>query len=215
MDAAMEDPRRAALARADALLGKRGPLSARECHELADLTPLVPGRSRAVAGKLGAQADAAAVPALLELPRGIAGVVEGLIRAVRNGVARIRHDGSEAPRGLVLLVPRSRARVFPKVLARLAIAFEGAVEVLTVGSRTYYRVAVLEGAGTLAGKVARVARDLEWLVPRALEIEGTELWIHGFRMARGRRDRALGRHFVDAFVRYAATRTEPSGRPAP
>ena len=211
----MDDPRRATLARVDGLLARSAPLDAAACLELVEAVRLVPGRVRAIARRLGAQADAAAVPALLSMPRGVPGVVEGLVRAIRTGVARRRVDGTFAPRGLWIAVPRSRARRFPALLHRMAVAFDRDLEVLAVGRRIVYRVGVVEGPGTLAGRVARVAQDLSWIVPRALEIEGSELWIHGFRMAKGRADRAVGRHYVDAFLRYAATRTEPSRTAAP
>ena len=208
------DPQ-ATLARVDGLLARRAPLDAAACLWLAEAVPMVPGRARAIARKLALQNDAASVPGLLAMPRGIAGVVEGIVRAIRTGVARRRIDGTFAPRGLVVTFPRSRARRFGPLLARAAIAFGSRLEVLEVDRRIVYRAGVQEGAGTLAGAVATVAQDLATIVPEALALEGSRLWVHGFPIARGRADRAPARHYVEAFVRYAASCTEPRRSPPP
>jgi hypothetical protein len=207
----MSDPRTAAAARIATLLDRaaRSPLSAPECAELVEALRLAPGMLRRAAHALSAQADAAAVDALLTLPPGVPGVVEGLYRAMRGGVARRRRDGTDCPLFLALDFRRSRARAFDAALDRARAVFGDALEALDVDGRAHYRLLLARGPGTLAGRAAAAAHDVQWLHTRLGKLRGARLWLNGWCFPQdGPISPAIQVHLVRGWLSWAATQTE-------
>lgn len=207
----MSDPRSEAAQALELLLGRaqRAPLPADDCQRLLDLVALVPGRLRQVAAALSAQRDAAAVDALLQLPPHVPGVVEGIFAALAAGVARRRRDGQPCPPLLALDFRRSRAKAFDELLARTEHAFGPELERLDVDGQPSYRVTLREGRGTLAGRVAAVAQDVQWLHARLGRLKGTRLWLNGWCFPVDGPWRApIQVHLLRAWLSWAASRTE-------
>lgn len=207
----MNDPRTRAAEGLERLLARarRGPLSATDCQRLVELVGPVPGRLKSVAHALSAQRDPAAVDALLQLPPHVPGVVEGLHAAMLAGVTRRWRSGHACPALFALDFRRSRSRSFASLLARAQQVFEGDFERLDVGGRLHYRLSLREGRGTLAGRVAARAQDIQWLHGRLGRLRGTRLWLNGWCFPVDGPFRApVQVHLVRAWLRFAAGRTE-------
>lgn len=207
----MSDPRSEAAQALELLLGRarRGPLPAEDCQRLLEHVALVPGRLRQVAHALSAQRDAAAVDALLQLPPHVPGVVEGVHAAILAGVTRHRRDGEPCPPLLALDFRRSRAKGFSEIVARAQQVFGPDLERLDVDGQPCYRVTVREGRGTLAGRVAAIAQDVQWLHARTGRLKGTRLWLDGWCFPVDGPWRApIQVHLVRAWLAWAAGRTE-------
>ena len=86
---------------------------------------------------------------------------------------------------------------------------------LDVGGKLVYRVGLGEGRGTLAGRSAAVAGELQWLYDRLARHAGTRLWVSGWRVAEGPASAAVGRHLLQAFLSWAGQQvhTRPHGDP--
>lgn len=186
-DMAPLDPREAALTELDGMLAlaRTGPLSPNGCRRLLELAPEVPGRTRQIVDVLARQCDAAAVDALLELPSGTAGIIEGLFAAVRHGVVRRTADGHEFPHMLALEFRSSPSRRFPGLLARASAAFGGELERIRIDARLHYRFALIEGAhasgSSLRERAAPVELDVEQLHRDLARLRGVALWLNGWR----------------------------------
>jgi hypothetical protein len=207
----LNDPRSEAAQALELLLGRgrRAPLPAEDCQRLLEHVALVPGRLRHVAHALSAQRDAAAVDALLQLPPHVPGVVEGVHAAIAAGVARRRRDGDPCPPLLALDFRRSRAKGFGEVLARAQQAFGPDLERLDVDGQPCFRVSVREGRGTLAGRVAALAQDVQWLHGRLGRLKGTRLWLNGWCFPVDGPWRApIQVHLLRAWLSWAAGRTD-------
>lgn len=207
----MSDPRSEAAEALELLLARarRAALTAEDCQRLLEHVTLVPGRLRQVAHALSAQRDAAAVDALLQLPPHVPGVVEGASAAIAAGVARRRRDGEPCPPLLALDFRRSRAKGFGEVLARAQQAFGPELEHLDVDGQLTHRVTVREGRGTLAGRVAALAQDVQWLHARTGRLKGTRLWLNGWCFPVDGPWRApIQVHLLRAWLSWAASRTE-------
>lgn len=207
----MSDPRSEAAEALELLLGRarRSPLGAADCQRLLEHVAHVPGRLRQVAHALSAQRDAAAVDALLQLPPHVPGVVEGVHAAITAGVTRRRRDGEPCPPILALDFRRSRAKAFLEVLARAQQVFGPDFEHLDVDGQPCFRACVREGRGTLAGRVAAIAQDVQWLHGRLGRLKGTRLWLDGWCFPVDGPWRApIQVHLVRAWLGWAAGRTE-------
>src|SRR5690606_2123116 len=101
------------------------------------------------------------------------GVVEGAYKAMNAGVVRARRDASHCPAMLALDFRRSRSPAFESVLARAHAVFGDGLEALDVDGRRHYRVVLSEGRGTLAGRVAAAAADVQWLHARLARLRHT------------------------------------------
>jgi hypothetical protein len=207
----LSDPRSAAAQALELLLSRarRAPLSAEDCQRLVEHCGHVPGRLRQVALALSAQRDAAAVDALLQLAPHVPGVVEGVYAALATGVTRRRHDGQPGPARLALDFRRSRAKGFAAALARAQQAFGPDFERLDVDGQPCFRVSLRDGRGTLAGRVASVAQDVQWLHQRLGRHKGTRLWLNGWCLPVDGPWRApIQVHLVRAWLAWAAGQTE-------
>lgn len=207
----MSDPRSEAAEALELLLARarRAALTAEDCQRLLEHVTLVPGRLRQVTHALSAQRDAAAVDALLQLPPHVPGVVEGVYAALAAGVARRRRDGEPCPPLLALDFRRSRAKGFGEVLAHAQAAFGPDLEHLDVDDQLTHRVCVREGRGTLAGRVAALAQDVQWLHARTGRLKGTRLWLNGWCFPVDGPWRApIQVHLLRAWLSWAAGRTE-------
>ena len=169
-----------ALALLDTLLGRPEPLDASECLSLVDALGEVPGRSRRVVERLASQRDAAALDALLRLPSGTAGVVEGSFAGFRRGVARTRVDGRRAERMLSIEFRQSEARRFGALLERAELAFAAQLEHLQADVPVY-RVALFEDP-SLRRRARELALELEALHRSLLRLRGVRVWINGWRV---------------------------------
>lgn len=188
---------------------RRSALPAEDCQRLVEHVALVPGRLRQVAHALSAQRDPASVDALLQLPPHVPGVVEGVHAAILLGVTRRRRDGQPCPAQLALDFRRSRARAFEEALARAHQVFGPDLERLDVDGQPCFRVTVTEGRGTLAGRVAVIAQDVQWLHARLGRLRGTRLWLGGWCFPVDGPWRApIQVHLVRAWLQWAASRTE-------
>lgn len=173
------------IAALDALLGRAEPLDASECLMLVEALHEAPGRARRVVERLAAQRDAASVEALLRLPTGTSGVVEGLFAALRRGVARTRVDGQAGERMVAIEFRRSDARRFAPLLERTEAAFGGELEHLRSPSERgpIYRVALFErrpARPSLRRRVSERALELEYLHRSLLRLRGVRVWINGW-----------------------------------
>ncbi len=207
----MSDPRSEAAQAVELLLSRarRGPLPADDCQRLVEHVGLVPGRLRHVAHALSAQRDAGAIDALLQLPPHVPGVVEGVHAAIVAGASRRRRDGEPCPPLLALDFRRSRAKAFADVLARAQQVFGPDLEHLDVDGVLCFRLSVRDGRGTLAGRVAAAAQDVQWLHGRLGRLKGTRLWINGWCFPVDGPWRApIQVHLVRAWLSWAAGRTE-------
>ncbi|MCA9708542.1 MAG: hypothetical protein KDK70_22020 [Myxococcales bacterium] len=207
----MIDPRTAAAQALDRLLTKarRAPLTAAECQQLVEHVGLVPGRLKPVAHALSAQRDAPAVDALLQLPPHVPGVVEGLHAALLDGVTRRWPSGQACPPLLAIDFRRSRAASFAALVQRARQVFGTGFERLDVGGQPHYRVSLREGRGTLAGRVAATAQDVQWLHGRLGRLKGTRLWLNGWCFPVDGPWRApVQVHLVRAWLSWAAGRTD-------
>lgn len=207
----MNDPRQHAVEIAQGLLERAGrvPLDAAECLRLVEQIRLAPGLVRRAAHALSAQCDAASLEALLTLPPGVPGVVEGAYKAMHGGVVRIRHDATPSPAMLALDFRRSRAQGFAAVLTRAHAVFGDGLEALDVDGRRHYRVGLHEGRGTLAGRSAAAAADVQWLHAHLARLRGTRLWLNGWCFPSDGPLRApVQVHLVRGWLSWAAARTE-------
>lgn len=207
----MNDPRQEAASILDQRLRQadRGPLRPDACVQMVEQVRLVPGYAKRVAHALSAQRTAGAVEALLLMPPNVPGVVEGLHQAFFHGVSRTRLDGEPCSPMLALDFRRSRSRAFEEVLLRAQAVFGDAFEVLRVADQTYYRVGLQAGRGTLAGRAAAVAHDLQWLHGRLGKLKGTRLWLNGWPFpSEGPISGAVQVHLVRAWLLWAATQTQ-------
>lgn len=171
------------LAVLDALLDRAEPLDAHECLTLVDALDQAPGRSRRVVERLASQRDAAAVEALLRLPAGTSGVVEGLFAALRRGVARTRVDGQSSERMLAIEFRRSDARRFHALLERAELAFGSELEHLCTPAGSLFRIAIFErpdARPSLRRRVRERALELEHLHRSLLRLRGARVWINGW-----------------------------------
>lgn len=203
----MNDPRQRALHTASTWLdtAKRRPLGSGECMELVDALGLVPGLLRTAVGVLSCQRDAAAVDALLALPAGVPGWVEALFGAFAGGVVRSRVDGGRVVPMLAIDFRRSRAAGFEDALTRAQQVFGDALEQLEVGGHIHHRFALGAGRGTLAGRAAAVAHDVQWLHGRLGKLRGTRTWINGWCFDEHSAVRpAVQVHLVRAWLSWAA-----------
>lgn len=207
----MSDPRAEAAARIGNLLtkGGRGPLPAEACWQLVEDLPLAPGLMRRAVAVLSAQSDGPAIDALLTLPAGIPGVVEGIYKAMRHGVRRRRRDATTCPAMLALDFRHSRAKAFPDALQRAWAVFGDAMEFLQLEGKRAYRVRIHAQRGTLAGRAAAAAHDVQWLHGRLAPLKGTRVWLNGwcFRPDGNLRPPAQV-HLVRGWLSWAASQTE-------
>lgn len=179
------EPHATPLADLDALLERSEPLDAEACSHVVAALDELPGRTRRVVERLARQRDAAAVDALLRLPSGTPGVVEGLFTAFRRGVVRPLADASPGRAMLALEFRSSGARRFDELLARAELAFGPALEHLCIGERAIYRVGLFEQPGArqrLRREASELALELEHLHRTLLRLRGTRLWINGWRL---------------------------------
>jgi hypothetical protein len=207
------DPRQEALTRLDGLLAgaANAPLSADACMQMVELVALVPGRLRRVAETLAAQRSYPAMEALIQLPTHVPGVVEGMYQALAHGVARCRLDGSPCNHMIAIDFRHSRARDFASLLTRARAMSGPAFEQLLVEGRTHYRFSLRAGRGTLAGRVAAAAHDLQWLHRRLSRLRGTRLWLNGWCFtAEGAVRPAVQTHLVAGWLGWAARQTHTS-----
>ncbi len=207
----MTDPRAEALQTLDALLARasREPLDAHACAQMVELSAMVPGWIKRVAHALSAQRTSAGVDALRRMPPGVPGVVEGLYQAFSRGVVRICANGHQAPAMLAIEFRRSRSRGFEDLLQRAAAVFSDGFEVMRVGGKVHYRIAVFGGRGTLAGRAAAVSNDLTWLHSKLARLRGTGLWLNGWCFDADSPFKApVQAHLVGAWLGWAATQTQ-------
>lgn len=178
----MNDPRELALQTASRWLdtARRRALRADECAELVDALGMVPGLLRTAVQSLSCQRDAAAVEALLALPPGVPGWVEALYGAFANGVARPQRDGAASVPMLAMDFRRARSAAFDDAIGRARAVFGDALEQLEVDGREHWRFVIDARRGTLAGRAAALALDLQWLHGRLARIKGTRTWLNGW-----------------------------------
>jgi len=203
----MNDPRQRALETATRWLdtAKRRALGSAECRELVDALGLVPGMLRSAVGVLSCQRDGAAVDALLALPAGVPGWVEALFGAFAAGVVRARVDGTQVVPMLAIDFRRSRSAAFDDALGRASAVFGEALERLVLAGEPLYRFALEARRGTLAGRAAAIAHDVQWLHARLGRLRGTRTWINGWCFDdRGPVRPAVQIHFVRAWLGWAA-----------
>jgi len=167
---------RAALTEVDGLLaladsGTR--LDAEDCLRLVERTRQAPGRWGRVVRSLSAQRDAAAVDALLRVPAGASGVVEGVFQALRAGVVR---PGASAM--VALEFRSSKSRRFPALLARAHASFGDQLERLRIDGALYYRLALFVPERR---RVAALELDLERIHRDLQRLRGVSLWLNGWR----------------------------------
>lgn len=174
------------LAELDALLQARSPLSGEACARLAALAAAIPGRRRRVAELLAREASPAAVDALLTFSPGEPGVLLAVHRALRAGVCRDL-AGRPSPAQLTLEFRPSRARAFPDLLARAAVAFGPWLEHLLVDGQLWYRLALWPGddGPRLRRHLAGHGQDLLWLHGHLARLRGTRLWLNGWLFSPG------------------------------
>lgn len=203
----MNDPRQHALGVATRWLdtARRRPLVAAECAELVDALGLVPGLLRTAVGVLSCQRDGAAIDALLLLPAGVPGWVEALFGAFAAGVVRQRVDGRPSTPMLALDFMQSKAAGFEETMARARHVFGTALEDLRVEGRIHHRFMLEAGRGTLAGRAAAVAHDVQWLHGRLGRQRTTRTWINGWCFtADGKVRPPVQIHLVRAWLTWAA-----------
>ena len=204
----MTDPGTQALEALGPLLARKS-LSYVECHRMVDLVQRVPGYIKRVAHALSAQRSAGGVDGLLRLPHGVPGVVEGLYQAFAHGVARRRVDGTPAPPTIAIDFKRSRAKSFDELLERARAVFGDGFQTLRVGKAIHHRFGLYGARGTLAGRAAAIAHDLQWLHSRLSRLKGTRLWLNGWSFpAEGPLKSAIQVHLVRAWLSWAATQTQ-------
>jgi hypothetical protein len=207
----LTDPRQQAATRITAQLdrARRAPLPAEACWQIVEDLPLAPGLLRRAALALSNQADGPAIDALLTLPAGIPGVVEGVYKAMRQGVRRRRVDGDECPAVLALDFRRSRAQTFADALRRAWAVFGDGLEFLEVDGKPAYRLRLAAGRGTLAGRAAAAAQDVQWLHGRLAPLRGTRLWLNGWCFPSDGTLRCPAQvHLVRGWLAWAAGQTE-------
>ncbi len=207
-------PREDALAELDGLLRRAEEgLEPSACVRIVELVDSVPGRMRQAAHALGAQRSPAAVDALLALPPGVPGVVEGLFQAFYRGIRRERPDGGAFAAGLALDFPTSRASSFPETLDRARAAFGDGLERLRVGDKQYFRVRIPgPDPRDLAGRTARLGEDLPWLHRRLCRLRGTRLWLNGWCFPQdGPMRPAVQTHLVRAWLGWLETQADLGG----
>lgn len=184
MSMPMSESESGTLALLDALLERSEPLDDDECLRVVAALDDLPGRARKVVERLARQRDGAAVEALLRLPSGTPGVVEGVFAALRRGVVRARVDGLASPHMLAIEFRRSGARRFDDLLARAELAFGPELEHLRIADQALYRIALFEAPGGRV-RLRRVAREraleLEHLHRALLRLRGVRVWINGWR----------------------------------
>ena len=203
----MNDPRQHALQIATMWLDTAGRRALRsgECMELVDALGLVPGLLRTAVGVLSCQRDGAAVDALLALPPGVPGWVEALYGAFAAGVVRTRVDGQPVVPMLAMDFRRSRQASFEDALGRARQVFGEALEQLDVDGDVHYRFVLAARRGTLAGRAAAIAHDVQWLHGRLGKQRTTRTWINGWCFdAHGAVRPAVQIHFVRAWLSWAA-----------
>lgn len=203
----MTDPREQALRTASRWLdtAKRRALGTAECMELVDALGMVPGLLRTAVGVLSCQRDGAAVDALLALPPTVPGWVEALYGAFAAGVVRTRVDGTLVVPMLAMDFRRSRQAGFADALARAAHVFGDALEQLDVDGHIHHRFALEARRGTLAGRAAAIAHDVQWLHGRLAKQRGTRTWINGWCFDERTHVRPpVQIHFVRAWLTWAA-----------
>jgi hypothetical protein len=167
----------------DALLERTEPLDVGECLSLVEGLNRAPGRARRVVDRLAGQRDAAAVEALLRLPTGTRGVVEGVFAALRRGVARSRVDGHAGERMLAIEFRRSEAKRFAALLERTEAAFPNALEHLHGPQGPIHRVSLFERRPlrpSLRRRAREHAHELEHLHRSLLRLRGVRVWINGW-----------------------------------
>ena len=196
---AVEPPDAAtALSALDARLAAGDPSDA-ACAELAALALRVPGRQRQVAAALGRAASSAAVDALLTLPPAAPGVLEALHRCFSRGVRRRLSPETclqghvpltsldDAPPLLALEFRGSRARGFPDLVRRAQALATGAgaeLRALAVAGKPHYRLAFWPdrvAPRVFAADLGAAHLDLVWLHARLARLQGTRLWLSGWR----------------------------------
>jgi hypothetical protein len=213
----MIDPGTAALEELAPLVARAGKrdLGPAECLRMVDLVQRVPGYIKRVAHALSAQRSAAGVEALRRMPPGVPGVVEGLYHAFAHGVARIRVDGTHAPPTLAIDFKPSRARGFDEIVERARAVFGDGFETFRVGGAIMHRFGLLGARGTLAGRAAAIAHDMQWLHGKLSRWKGTRLWLNGWPFPcttsptppGGPLSHAVQVHLVRAWLQWAATQT--------
>ena len=203
----MNDPRQRALHIASTWLdtAKRRALGSGECMELVDALGLVPGLLRTAVNVLSCQRDAAAVEALLALPAGVPGWVEALFGAFASGVVRRRIDGTPVVPMLAIDFRRSRSAGFDDALTRAQQVFGDSLEHLEVSGHVHYRFLLEAGRGTLAGRAAAIAHDVQWLHGRLGKLRGTRTWVNGWCFdERSAVKPSVQVHLVRAWLSWAA-----------
>ncbi len=203
----MNDPRSAALESVSRWLdtARRRPLAPGECAALVDALGLVPGMLRTAVQTLSCQRDGAAVDALLALPQGVPGWVEALYGAFAGGVCRARVDAGTVVPMLAIDFRHGRTPAFDDALGRARQVFGDALETLEVDGRIHHRFALDARRGTLAGRAAAIAHDVQWLHGRLAKQRGTRTWINGWCFDGDTRLRApIQIHLVRAWLGWAA-----------
>ena len=98
---------------------------------------------------------------------------------------------------------------FAALVQRARQVFGTGFERLDVGGQPHYRVSLREGRGTLAGRVAATAQDVQWLHGRLGRLKGTRLWLNGWCFPVDGPWRApVQVHLVRAWLSWAAGRTD-------
>lgn len=210
----MNDPRVQAQQELEGLLrrAQRGSLGAVDCMRLVEEVRLVPGFLKRVAHALSAQCSAPAFEALRCLPTGVPGVVEGLYRAIAAGVTRVGVDGVSTGPMVALDFRRSRSKSLAEAIDRARVVFGDAFEALRVGGTIHYRFGILSDRGTVAGRAAALAHDLQWLHTRLARLKGTRVWINGWHFdADGPIRAPVQTHLVRAWLTWAGTQTQTRG----
>lgn len=207
----MTDPGTAALEELAPLVQRASSrtLDPQDCLRMVDLVQRVPGFLKRVAHALSAQRSAAGVEALRRMPPVVPGVVEGLHQAFANGVLRTRIDGTPAPPTIAIDFKRSRARSWQELCDRARAVFGDGFETFRVGGAIVHRFGLQGTRGTLAGRAAAVAHDLQWLHGRLSRHKGTRLWLNGWPFpSEGPFTAAVQVHLVRAWLQWAATQTQ-------
>lgn len=205
----MIDPRQEAMSELGRLLDRGSKkLNATQCERMVQLVQLVPGWVKRVAQLLSAQRSSAGAQSLQKLPAGVPGVVEGLHKALLQGLTRTRVDGSVAPPMLAIDFRHSRAKQFEELLSRAMGSFGDGLASFRVHGKLQYRCGLQATRGTLAGQAAATAHELSWLHARLTKLRGTRLWLNGWCFpADGTFGAGAQTHLLQAWFSWASTQT--------
>jgi hypothetical protein len=103
----------------------------------------------------------------------------------------------------------SRARWFHDAVRRAFAVFGDGLEHLRVDGKAAYRIRLHAERGTLAGRAAAAAHDVQWLHERLGRLKSTRLWLNGWRFAGDGPLRPPAQvHLVRGWLSWAASQTE-------